>query len=107
MVININFGEQIITLLLEKTSVTPPWVPTFDSNMEEGRISNIPEKISIMDSNVMDSNVNMGDGSSTSANETTNVPLPPPSSPPQTSTLLPTSVLVVSPTFQGVMNVGF
>ncbi|CAI9290701.1 unnamed protein product [Lactuca saligna] len=89
---NINFGEQIITSLPEQTQVTPTEIPIAESNMEEGIISNITKNISNMNSDV-----NIGDGSSISITETT--PIPPP-----TSTIIPTSVLVVSPTFQSVMN---
>lgn len=52
----------------------------------------------------MYSNVNVGEGSSTSAIDNTIVPPSPSSSPPQTSTIPPTSVPTISPTFQGVMN---
>ncbi|CAH1425495.1 unnamed protein product [Lactuca virosa] len=43
-------------------------------------------------------------GGSTTAIDTSTVPLPPPTSPPQPSTILPTSTSTVSPTFEKVMQ---
>ncbi|CAH1435832.1 unnamed protein product [Lactuca virosa] len=97
---NINSGEQTITSLPEKTIITPPWVSHSKSNMEEEKTSNINVNLSNKDVNV-----HMGDGSSTTTVDTTAVPPPPLHlSPPKTSTILPISILVVSPTFQAVMN---
>lgn len=83
---NINCSEPIITLL-----------PV--SNVEEGRTSNITENLSNKDSNFI-----MGEGSLTSTIDTTGVEPLPPSPLPQTSTIVPTTVPTISPTFQGVMN---
>ncbi|CAH1421533.1 unnamed protein product [Lactuca virosa] len=67
--------------------------------MEEGITSNIIQNVSNTDSNV-----NIHEGISTSALDTSAIPLPPPSSPQPTSMILYTLVPVVSPTFQAVMN---
>lgn len=70
------------------------------SNMEDDRSSNITENLSNKDLNV-----NIGEYTSTSAPDTSTIPPPLPSSPPLTSTIKPTTVPVVSPTFYGIINV--
>lgn len=94
----IDSGESIPTSILEKTQVTPTELNIFESNMEDCVTSNITKNISNTNSKV-----NMGEGILTSAVNTSVVtpPLPPP---PPTFMIIPTSVHVVSPTFQEVMK---
>ncbi|CAI9264459.1 unnamed protein product [Lactuca saligna] len=94
---NINSGEQPSTSLPYQKKVTPPEVLHSKSNMEEDETSNINVKLSDKDKNVT-----MGDGGSITTIDTSTIP-PPPTSPPQTSTI-PTSIAIVSPTFEGVMQ---
>ncbi|CAI9260775.1 unnamed protein product [Lactuca saligna] len=86
--------EPIITSIPEKTIVIQHEFHISESFMEEGISSNI-----IGNLNNVDSNINMVEGISTSALDTSSIP--PPS---VTSMIVSTSVPVVSPTFQGVMN---
>lgn len=98
---NIDYGEPIITSILEKSIITPPGVHIFESSMEEGITSNIIKNVSNTDSNV-----NMGEGISTSTLGTSDVtpPLLPPSLPLPTYTIILTYVPVVSLSFQVVMQ---
>ncbi|CAH1451330.1 unnamed protein product [Lactuca virosa] len=96
---NIDSGEPIITWLPKKTVVTPPEGLIFMSNMEEGRSSKITQNLSNKDPNVT-----IGEENSTSVIDNSTVPPPPPSSPLPTSTITPTTVPAVSPTFQGIIN---
>lgn len=98
---NINFGEPNTTSIPDKTMVTPPNVHISKSNMEEGITSNSIDNVSNTDSNV-----NMGEGISTSTLGTSDVtpPLLPPSLPLPTYTIILTYVPVVSLSFQVVMQ---
>ncbi|CAI9284796.1 unnamed protein product [Lactuca saligna] len=71
----------------------------FKPNIGKDKSSNIHENLSNKDLNVT-----MGEENSTSDIDTSTVPSPPPSSPQPTSTIIPRTVPVVSPTFQGVIN---
>ncbi|CAI9282150.1 unnamed protein product [Lactuca saligna] len=96
---NIASSEPVITLIPKQTSITPPEVPIFKSNVEEYMTSNIPKNLS-----KKDLHVTMSEGNLKLAINTSTVPPPRPSSPPQTSTIIPTIVLDVSPTFAGIIN---
>ncbi|CAI9277446.1 unnamed protein product [Lactuca saligna] len=67
--------------------------------MDEDKTSNIIAKLSNKDVNL-----NMYDGSSTTTINTTTTPQPPPTSPPPISTILPTTITIVLPYFQVVIN---
>ncbi|CAH1443853.1 unnamed protein product [Lactuca virosa] len=97
--VNTNSSEPIIISLPEKIIITPAKVSISEPNVEEGRTSNITKNLSNKESNVI-----IGEGSSTLEIETTVVPPPPPSSPLQTYIIPPKSVPSVSTTFQEVMN---
>ncbi|CAI9299876.1 unnamed protein product [Lactuca saligna] len=51
-----------------------------------------------------DANVTIDDETLTSSLDTITIPPPPPSSPPPTSTITPTIIPVISPTFAGIIN---
>ncbi|CAI9294351.1 unnamed protein product [Lactuca saligna] len=95
---NILNPEIISTSDSRSTSVIPPKGPTTNSNMEEDMSSNISDNLFNKDSNV-----NMGENPSTYAQYSSNV-LPPPSSPPQTSTISPMTIPINYPTFEGILE---
>ncbi|CAH1454002.1 unnamed protein product [Lactuca virosa] len=79
----INSSKPNITSFPENIVVTPPESPISNSNMEEGRSTNIPTNLSNNDSNETSDEEN-----STSTIHTTTLPPTPPSSPPPTSTII-------------------
>lgn len=96
---NIDSGEHIIQSLLEQTIFIPPEVSYSKSNIKEDETSNINVNLSYKDTNVT-----MGDEGSTNTMYTSTGLPPPPTSPPQISTMLPTFTAIVSPTFEKVMQ---
>lgn len=97
---NIDSSESISTSLPKSISVTPPEGPISKYNMEEGRSSNISEKLSNKDLNIT-----IGKENSTSIIDTSTFPPPPPpSSPSPTSTIIPITIFVISCTFESILN---
>ncbi|CAI9278260.1 unnamed protein product [Lactuca saligna] len=97
---NIDSREQIIKSLPKQTTVIPPKVTYSKSNIKGDETSNI--NVNLFDKHT---NVTMGDeGSKTAMYTSTGLP-PAPTSPPQISTILPTTTATVSPTFEKVMQV--